>query len=123
MSSQRYTLLFYRIEPLKNGPSLILPSSIARNSSAPNAKRIFQILRGILEGCINSARCHFLTLSKKCLRLCPNPSKCLSKRINWIISRIPHRISKILFALGADEFLAVQESKIREAPFFKGSIW
>ena len=34
-------------------------------------------------------------------------------------SRIPHRISKIIFALGADEFLAVQEGKIREAPFFK----
>ena len=27
-------------------------------------------------------------------------------------SRIPHRISKILFALGADEFLAVLEGKI-----------
>ena len=39
-----FTLFFYWIEPLKNGPSLILPSSIARNSSAPNAKRIFQIL-------------------------------------------------------------------------------
>jgi len=34
-------------------------------------------------------------------------------------SRIPHRISKILFALGADEFLAMLEGKIREAPFFK----
>ena len=44
-----YTLLFYQIEPLKNGASLILPSSIARNSSAPNAKRIFEILWGILE--------------------------------------------------------------------------
>ena len=33
-------------------------------------------------------------------------------------SRIPHRISKIIFALGADVFLAVQ-CKIREAPFFK----
>ena len=29
---------------LKNGASLILPSSIARNSSATNAKRIFEIL-------------------------------------------------------------------------------
>ena len=29
---------------IKNGASLILPSSIARNSSAPNAKRIFEIL-------------------------------------------------------------------------------
>jgi hypothetical protein len=38
-------------------------------------------------------------------------------------SRIPHRISKILFALGADEFLAMLEGKIREAPFFKGLIW
>ena len=35
------TLLFYEIEPLKNGASLILPST---NSSAPNAKRIFEIL-------------------------------------------------------------------------------
>ena len=34
-------------------------------------------------------------------------------------SRIPHRISKIHFALGADEFLALLEGKIREAPFFK----
>ena len=25
--------------------------------------------------------------------------------------------------LGADEFLAMLEGKIREAPFFKGSIW
>ena len=37
-------------------------------------------------------------------------------------SRIPHRIWKILFALGADEFLAMLEGKIREGPFFKGSI-
>ena len=33
-------------------------------------------------------------------------------------SRIPHKISKIIFALGADEFLAMLEGKIREAPFF-----
>jgi len=33
-------------------------------------------------------------------------------------SRIPHRISKILFALGDDEFLAMLESKIGEASFF-----
>jgi len=34
-------------------------------------------------------------------------------------SRIPHRNSKILLPLGADEFLAMLEGKIREAPFFK----
>ena len=34
-------------------------------------------------------------------------------------SRIPHRISKILFALGANEFLVMLEGKIREGPFFK----
>ena len=50
------TLLFYQIEPYKKGPFLVLPSSVARNSSAPNAKRIFQIHRGILEGCTNRAR-------------------------------------------------------------------
>ena len=38
-------------------------------------------------------------------------------------SRIPQGISKNLFALGAYEFLAMLEGKIREAPFFKGSIW
>ena len=37
------TLLFYQNEPLKNGVTLILPSSIAKNSSAPNAKSIFEI--------------------------------------------------------------------------------
>jgi hypothetical protein len=52
----------------------------------------------------------------------PAPSKCLSERINWIISRIPHRISKILFVYGYYEFLAMLEGRIREAPFFKGSI-
>jgi hypothetical protein len=38
-------------------------------------------------------------------------------------SRIPHRISKILFVLGFYEFLVMLEGKIRETPFFKGSIW
>jgi hypothetical protein len=32
---------------------------------------------------------------------------------------IPHRNSKIIFALGADEFLVMLEGKIREAPYFK----
>ena len=63
-------------------------------------------------------KCHSLTVSKKCLRLRPAPSKCLSERINWIISTIPHRISKILFVYGSYEFLAMLEGKIREAPFF-----
>ena len=33
-------------------------------------------------------------------------------------SRIPRRFSKIIFALGADDFLVMLEGKIREAPFF-----
>ena len=33
-------------------------------------------------------------------------------------SRIPHRNPKILFALGADEFLVMLEGKIRECLFF-----
>ena len=33
-------------------------------------------------------------------------------------SRIPHRILKTLFALGANDFLAMLEGKIREGPFF-----
>ena len=32
--------------------------------------------------------------------------------------RIPHRISKILFAFGADEFLTMLEGKTRKGPFF-----
>jgi hypothetical protein len=64
-------------------------------------------------------KCHSLILSKKYLRLCPAPSKCLSKRINGIISTIPHRISKILFVYGSYEFLAMLEGKFRETPFFK----
>ena len=43
---------------LKNGASLILPSSIAKNSSAPNAKIIFEILWGILEGCTKTVHSH-----------------------------------------------------------------
>merc|ERR1719278_1567618 len=68
-------------------------------------------------------KCHSLTLSKKCHRFRPALSKCLFERINWIISTIPHRISKILFVYGFYEFLAMLEGKVREAPFFKGSIW
>ena len=68
-------------------------------------------------------KCHFLTLSKKCLRLRPALSKFLSEEINRIISTIPHRISKILFVYGSYEFSGMLEGKIREAPFFKGSIW
>ena len=33
--------------------------------------------------------------------------------------RIPYRISKIIFALGADEFLVMLEGKIGECPFFR----
>ena len=32
---------------------------------------------------------------------------------------MPHRISKIVFALGADELLAMMEGKIREGPFLR----
>ena len=56
---------------------------------------------------------------QKSLRLHPVLSKCLSERINWIISTISHRISKILFVYSSYEFLAMLEGKIREAPFFK----
>ena len=143
-----YTLLFYQIEPYKKGPFLVLPSSIARNLSAPNAKRFFQIHRGIIEGCTNRARpswpseklpkWHFLTPAwnlkifwVKCLLLmyCESaiewffpkvsqaPSKCFSKWINWIISRIPRWIWKILFVLSSYEFLAMLEGKIWKCPF------
>ena len=40
----------------KNGPSLVLPSSLSRDYSAPKTKIIFQFLWGILEGQPNRAR-------------------------------------------------------------------
>ena len=67
-------------------------------------------------------KCHSLTFSKKCLRLCPALSMCLSEKINQIISRNPHRTSKILFVYGSYEFLAMLVGKIGEAPFQSGKI-
>ena len=46
------------------------------------------------------------------------PSKCFSKWINWIISRIPRWIWIILFVLSSYEFLAMLEGKIWKCPFF-----
>ena len=68
-------------------------------------------------------QCHSLTLSKKCLRLRLAPSKCLSERINWIISRIPRWISKNIFVQGSYESLAMLEGKTRKGLFFQGLIW
>jgi hypothetical protein len=48
-------------------------------------------------------------------------SKSLSEgilRINWIISRIPHWISKNIFCGGSYVFLAMLEDKIRKGSFF-----
>ena len=56
LNSKDQTWIFYshcyftRLNPIKKGPFLVLPSSIGRNSSAPNAKIFFQIHREILEG-------------------------------------------------------------------------
>ena len=44
------THCYFAILKHKKEPSLILPSSTARDSSAPKAKIIFEILWGILEG-------------------------------------------------------------------------
>ena len=49
------------------------------------------------------------------------PSMCISMWIKWIngiISKIPHRNSKILFVWGSDEYLERQEGKIRKCLFF-----
>jgi hypothetical protein len=58
-----------------------------------------------------------LDLSKKCLRLCPAPSKSLSERINRVISRFPRWISKIIFVYGSYESLAMLEGKTRKGLF------
>ena len=46
------------------------------------------------------------------------PSMCISMWINGIISKIPHRNSKILLVLGSYEYLERQEGKIRKFLFF-----
>ena len=74
----------------------------------------FEIFSGKMTSFEVLLKCHSLTLSKKCLMLCPAPSKCLSERINWIISTIPHGISKIIFVYGSYEFLAMLEGKSGE---------
>ena len=59
-------------------------------------------------------------MAQKFFKLHAGVKKCWNVRALVVQpSRIPHRISKILFALGANEFLAMLEGKIREAPFFK----
>ena len=47
-----FTLSFYQIEPYKKGPFLVLPSSIARNSLAPNGKKIFRSTEGFLRAAL-----------------------------------------------------------------------
>ena len=42
----------------------------------------------------------------------------LSDETNWIISRIPHRISKNIFAKGSYESLSMLEGKTRKGNFF-----
>ena len=76
----------YQAELYKKGPFLVLPSSIAKNSSASNAKMIFEILWGVLEG-------------------------------RTMVPGHPGPVWKILFELGADEFLAMLEGKTRKGPF------
>ena len=46
------SFMFYVPTLLKNGASLILPSGIARNSLAPNAKRIFESCEGFLRAAL-----------------------------------------------------------------------
>ena len=60
-------------------------------------------------------KCHWVTFFPKVSQAL---SKYFSKRINWIMLRIPRWIWKILFVLSSYEFLAMLE-----VPFFYGSIW
>ena len=158
-NTNNVTLLFDQIKPLKNGASLILPSSVARNSSGPNEKRIFEILWRILEGRINSSA----QPSWPCLENCQNGtfwsvhviwnflvpndfiwaamkvpffdfiqkmSQAQSSSVQVLISENkldylnnPSQDFKNSFCLWSYKFIAMLEGKIREAPFFKGSIW
>ena len=62
-------------------------------------------------------KCDLVTLSKICLRLCPSAYLSINLRINRIISRIPRRISKIIFVQGSYESLAMLNGKTRQGLF------
>ena len=59
-------------------------------------------------------KCHWVIFFPKVSQAL---SKCFSKWINWIISRIPPWIWKILFVLSSYEFLAMLEGKIWKCLF------
>ena len=61
-------------------------------------------------------------LSKICLRLRPGAYLSINLGIKWIISRIPCRISKIIFVQGFYESLPILDGKTRQDPFFYDSI-
>ena len=52
----------------------------------------FEIFLGQMTSFEVLLKCHSLTLSKKCIRLHSAPSKCLSERINLIISIIRNSV-------------------------------
>ena len=60
-------------------------------------------------------KCHLVIFSQKC----PKLHQCFFKWINWIKSRIPRWIWKILFVLSSYEFLAMLEGKIGDGPFLR----
>jgi hypothetical protein len=47
----------------------------------------------------------------------------VDKSVNEIISKIPHRNSKIIFVLGSYEYLERLEGKIRKSLFFYAKIF
>ena len=79
----------------------------------------FENFWGQMTSFVGLLKCHSLTLSKKCLRVRPALSKCLSERINWIISTIPHQISKIIFVYGSMNFQQCWKAKSERPHFFK----
>ena len=50
--AELHTLLFYQIEPLKNGVTLMLPPSIASNSSAPSKNEFLKSCEGFLKNAL-----------------------------------------------------------------------
>ena len=63
-------------------------------------------------------KCHYMILSKICLRRCPSTYPCLSKRKNEIISKSPRQNQKILFVWALYEFLDGMEHWIKSRYFF-----
>ena len=64
-------------------------------------------------------KCHFMTLSKRCRRLCPSA---YMREYIGLSQQFLAGFQKLFLFMVPIKFLAMLEGKIREAPFYQDSI-